>query len=164
MISSLSPHNQHLFASYLFLLWYDESLWRCFELILEEIQFFPFLSHVQSSHVRFLLFITWNVHIVVFPPIFVFYSLCCLCCVWWQKTSCFAVFESFYRYFDTIFNAGELLLLLLFSVSFQRQHKLMVFQLSLRDSKSSQVLRALLSILADSRVLNLDVLCSSSEC
>ena len=39
IVSSLSPHNLHLLlvASYLFLLWYDWSLWRCLTLLLVEI-------------------------------------------------------------------------------------------------------------------------------
>ena len=39
----------------------------------------------KSSHVRFRLFVTWNVYRVVFLPIFVFwlFEVCCLYCFWW---------------------------------------------------------------------------------
>ena len=80
-------------ASYLFLLWYNWSLWCCFVLLLEETCFlsYGFLSLATSKffRVKFLLFVVWSIHTAVFLPIFVseVFSLCwssrCLCCFWW---------------------------------------------------------------------------------
>ena len=59
MVSSLSPHNlQLLFCCvYLFILWYDWSLWRCFVLLFFSLCF-PFLPTSTFSRVRYHLLIT----------------------------------------------------------------------------------------------------------
>ena len=70
----LSPHNLYLlFCCVLFILALtDWSLWRCFELLLEENQFlsygFPFLAISMFSRLKFHLFVTWSVHLVFFFP------------------------------------------------------------------------------------------------
>ena len=50
-----------------------------FVLLFEEIQFlswsFTFLAMTKSSRGIFCLFVAWNIHTVVFLPIFVFYLL-----------------------------------------------------------------------------------------
>ena len=65
----------------------------CSVLLLEEIQFlskgFPFLAMSKFSRMRFDQFVAWNIHTVVFLPIFVYWlylfcwCLCCLYCFWW---------------------------------------------------------------------------------
>ena len=75
IISSLPLHNLHLlFYSVLSSLTLTKSLWHFFMLLSEEIQFLSkgFLSMFKFCHVRFHLFVTWKVHIIVFLPIFVF--------------------------------------------------------------------------------------------
>ena len=64
------------FGTYcLCLVWYHLSLWRYFVLQLEKIQFFsygfPLVTMSKFSCLRFRLFVAWNIHTVVFLPIFV---------------------------------------------------------------------------------------------
>ena len=83
IVSTLFPHNLYLlFCCILSLL--ALSLWRCFVPLAERIQFFsegfPFLAMSKFSRVRSRLFVAWNIHTVVFLPIFVFWSfLFCWC-------------------------------------------------------------------------------------
>ena len=64
-----------------------------YELQLDVIHFlsldFPFLIMSMSSRVQSRLFVSWNIHTVVFLPIsvslilmFFFWYLCCYCCYW----------------------------------------------------------------------------------
>ena len=93
IVSSLSPHNLHLlFCCILSILALTKFLWRCFVMLSEGIQFlstgFLFLAMSKFSCVRFCLFVAWNVHTVVFLPVFVFcvflfyWCLCYLYCFW----------------------------------------------------------------------------------
>ena len=63
---------------------------------------FPFLAMSKFSRVRFRLFVAWNIFIVGFQPIFVFWLflfnwyLCCLYCFWWLKSVFFRVYLGSY--------------------------------------------------------------------
>ena len=67
----------------LVLLWYSRSLWLCFLLLSEEIQFLSnvslSLAMSMFSGVRFRFFVAWNVHRVVFLPSFAFCFLGFFC-------------------------------------------------------------------------------------
>ena len=69
---SLSPHNLLLLSVTYYWFW---SLWRCFILLLEEIQFlswnFHFLPMSKFFRVQFRPFVAWNIHTIVFLPIFI---------------------------------------------------------------------------------------------
>ena len=66
----LYHHICYFVVSCLFLLCHSWSLWHCFVLLSEKIQFlskgFTFLTISKFSHVRFCLFVAWNFHTVVF--------------------------------------------------------------------------------------------------
>ena len=81
IVSSHSPYNLHLFSCLVYF---------CFDIVipygafffvlkLQDIQFlskgFPFLAMSKFSLVRCRLFVAWNIHTVVFLPIFVFWLL-----------------------------------------------------------------------------------------
>ena len=112
-------------ASCLFFLWHSESLWDCFVLLSKEIQFpslgFTFSDLSKFSHVKFRLFVAWNVYTVVFLPIFVSWLflfcwwLYCLYHFWslcFKMLSCSTffnvVFDSLYQCIDAIFNPDKL--------------------------------------------------------
>ena len=61
-------------TSYLFLLWYDRSLWHCFMLLFEEIQFlsqiFPFLATSNFSCVRCQLLLKTSIELFLFSFLF----------------------------------------------------------------------------------------------
>ena len=73
---------------------------------------FPFLSHVKFSHVRFHLFVTWNVHSAVFLPIFVFwlFLFCwCLCCLLFQVTVISLSLCFFYVFFLSLYWCNDII-------------------------------------------------------
>ena len=89
IVSPLSPYNLHLlFWCVLSILALTESLWHCFVLLSEEIQFFSwgflFFAISKFTRCRFRLFVVGNIHAIVFLPIFAFrlFLFCwCLCCL-----------------------------------------------------------------------------------
>ena len=108
-------------ASYLFLLWYDWFLRRCFELLFGEILFlsesFLFLATSRFSRVRCCLLVVYNGHIVfffsfLFPS---YYHSVVHCVVSIISDGCnqssfvffYAVFESLYRCINAVFNADK---------------------------------------------------------
>ena len=100
MISCLSPHNLHLLFCCILSIFTLNSwfLWHYFVLLLKRFSFsqsFPFLAMSRSFRVRFHLFVAWNIHLVVFLPIFPCY--CCsvdlyIICVDRYNFSFFALF------------------------------------------------------------------------
>ena len=56
--------------------WYNWFFWHYFVLLLRDsVSFirFPFLSHVQTSHVQFHQFVIWSIHTIGFLPIYYYY-------------------------------------------------------------------------------------------
>ena len=74
---------------------------------------FPFHSHVKFSHVRLCLFVDWNIHRVVFLPIFIFKLMLVLSVLFLVAVISllqhflYVVYESAFRCINAIFNAGN---------------------------------------------------------